>query len=249
MPGESEIHRRLKEQAFLWAYDRGFRCCALEVRAPHSSFIVDVAAIRFDRLENQPTVAIFECKQSRQDLDRDNGRRNELNATLLSLQERRKNLEHLLAVHYPSLRTSNSLFPEWSTFDFSSLDHKPYRRTIAKIKQIHRQLFGNTKFDLMSRYELSNLHYLVTTPSLLHEAEIPLGWGLLETDGNDEIIEKCVPVHVEQSGTHQWLERIAKAATRSNEKPIRGRSGRAGTLVPDGRGKNDVSCGRSRTCD
>jgi hypothetical protein len=223
MPGESEIHRRLKEQAFLWAFDRGFRCCAMEVRAPRSSFIVDLAAIRFDRIENQPMVAIFECKQSRQDLDRNNGRRNELKAALLNLQERREKLERLLAVHYPSLRISNSLFPEWSTTDFSSLQHKPYRRMVAKIEHIHRQMFENTKFDLMNRYKLSNLHYLVTTPGLLNEAEIPLGWGLLETDGNDQIIEKRLPVHVEQSDTHQWLERIAKAATRSNEKPIRER--------------------------
>jgi hypothetical protein len=223
MPGESELHRRLKEQTFLWAFDRGFRCCAIEVRAPRSHFIVDIAAIRYDRLQSQPTVAIFECKQSRQDLGRDNGRRNELEAILLSLQERRQKLERLLAVHYPSLRTSNSLFPEWSTFDFASLDHKPYRQTIAKIERIHRQLLGNTKFDLMSQYKLSNLHYLVTTPGLLHEAEIPVGWGLLETDGRGEIIERRLPVHIERSNTLQWLERIAKAATRHNEKPIRER--------------------------
>ena len=45
--GESETHRRLKEQVFLWAYDRGFRCCAMEVRAPRSSYRVDVAGFRF----------------------------------------------------------------------------------------------------------------------------------------------------------------------------------------------------------
>jgi hypothetical protein len=237
MPGESDLHRRLKEQAFLWAYDRGFRCCAMEVRAPRSSFIVDLAAIRFDRLQSEPTVAIFECKQSRQDLDRDNGRRDELKAALATLQERREQLERLLAVHYPSLQTSNCLFPEWSTFDFASLDHRPYRRTIAKIDRIQRQLFENTKFDLISRYKLSNLHYLVTTPGLLHEAEIPLGWGLLETDSNGEIIEKRLPVHVERTDTVQWLERIAKAATRYNERPIRERRGRSGVLRQRGLGE------------
>jgi hypothetical protein len=228
MPGESDLHRRLKEQTFLWAYDRGFRCCAMEVRAPRSPFIVDLAAIRIDRMQSDSTVAIFECKQSRQDLDRDNGRRNELKAALLTLQERRQQLERLLAVHYPSLRTSNCLFPEWSTFDFASLDHRPYRRTVAKIERIHRQLFENTKFDVMSRYKLSNLHYLVTTPGLLHEAEIPLGWGLLETDGNHEMIEKRLPVLIERNDAIQWLERIAKAATRYNQRTIRERWRSAG---------------------
>ena len=121
--GESELHRRLKEQTFLWAYDRGFRCSAMEVRAPGSRFRVDVAAIRLDRRQSESTVAVFECKQSREDLDRDNRRHSELKAKLRALQERRDKLEQLLAVHYPSLRTSDSLFPEWATFDFSAIDH------------------------------------------------------------------------------------------------------------------------------
>ncbi len=223
MPVESELHQRLKEQTFLWAYDRGYRCCAMEVRAPRTRFIVDVAAIRFSRTQSQPTVAIFECKQSRQDLERDNRRRNELRATLLDLQERRDKLERLLAIHYPALRVSDSLFPEWSAFDFSTLDHKPYRQTVDKIERIHRHLLGNTKFDLMSRYKLANVHYLVTIPGLLDEAEVPLGWGLLEGDGNDELFEKRLPVHVQQSETIQWMEQIAKASTRHNSKPIRER--------------------------
>jgi hypothetical protein len=221
--GESEMHRRLKEQAYLWAYERGFRCCAMEVRAPRSPFRVDVAAIRLDRRQGEPTVAVFECKQSREDLDRDNRRQSELQAALTTLQERRDKLEILLAVHYPSLRTSDSLFPEWATFDFSSIDHAAYRQTIRKIGHVHRQLFNHTKFDLMSRYKLGNLRYLVTTPGLLSEDDIPLGWGLLEADGDAVITERCVPTGFSGAETQEWLERIAKAATLQNVRPLRER--------------------------
>ncbi len=223
MAGESEMHRCLKEQTFLWAYDRGYRCCATEVRAPRSRFIVDFAGIRFDRLECQPTVAVFECKRTREDLERDNRRQSELTTRLKILQERRETLERLLAVHYPSLRASDSLFPEWSTFDFTSIDHASYRQTIAKIGHIHRQLLGHTKFDLMSRYKLGNLHYLVTTPGLLFEHEVPLGWGLLESDGTTEVDQKRLPVRFPGAASGQWLERIAKAASRDNLKLIRAR--------------------------
>ena len=143
----------------------------MEVRAPRSRFRVDVAAMRLDRMEGEPMIAVFECKQSREDLDRDNQRHLELQARLKALQERREKLERLLAVHYPSLRTSDSLFPEWATFDFSAIDHAAYRQITEKITRIHRQLFGNTKFDLMTRYKLGNLHYLVTTPELLTNAK------------------------------------------------------------------------------
>ena len=59
-----------------------------------------------------------------EDLDRDNQRHLELKSRLKALQERREKLERLLAVHYPSLRTSDSLFPEWATFDFSAIDQR-----------------------------------------------------------------------------------------------------------------------------
>jgi hypothetical protein len=216
--GESETHQRLKEQTFRWAYHRGFRCCAMEVRAPGSRFRVDVAAIRLDRRLGEPTVAVFECKQSREDLDRDNRRHSELEARLRTQQERRAKLERLLAVHYPSLRTSDSLFPEWATFDFTAIDHVGYRQTIQKITRIQRQLFGNTKFDLMTRYNLGNLHYLVTTPELLHEHEAPLGWGLIEVDGDDMAVEKCAPTRFSGTEPLRWLERIAKSATAQSAK-------------------------------
>ena len=222
------MHRRLKEQTFLWAYDRGFRCCAMEVRAPRSRFRVDVAAIRLDRTQGEPTVAVFECKQSREDLDRDNHRCSELTANLKILQERRNKLERLLTAHYPSLRTSDSLFPEWATFDFSAIEHTGYRQTIQKIACIHRQMFNNTKFDLMTRYRVGNLHYLVATPELLHEYEVPLGWGLLETDRKEMMIEKCAPTWFSGILSQQWLERIAKAATLQNTKLIRQRDSAEG---------------------
>ena len=168
----------------------------------------------------KPPLRYLECKQSREDLDRDNQRHHELQAQLKTLQERRAKLERLLAVHYPSLRTSDSLFPEWATFDFSAIDHAPYRQTIQKIACIHRQLFDNTKFDLMTRYKLGNIHYLVTTSGLLHEHEAPLGWGLLELDEKEVLIEKCIPTRFPGIEMQQWLERIARAATLQNIQPI-----------------------------
>jgi hypothetical protein len=220
MPGESEIHRRLKEQTFLWAYERGYRCCAVELRAPRSRFIVDVAGIRFDRMDGEPTVAVFECKQSRDDLERNNRRQSELKARLRILQERRETLERLLAIHYPTLRTTDSLFPEWSTFDFSTIDHASYRQTVQKIGRIHRQLFDNTKFDEMSRYKLGNLHYLVTTPGLLSPGELPLGGGLLEADGTAAICQKLAPTRFSRVDILEWLKRIAKAATRQRARAV-----------------------------
>jgi hypothetical protein len=216
--GESETHRRLKEQVFLWAYDRGFRCCAMEVCAPRSSYRVDVAGFRSDRKQKESMVAVFECKQSREDLFRDNRRQSELKSSLLALQDRREKLESLLALHHPSLQTSDSLFPEWATFDFTTIDHRAYKQTIQKIVRIQRQPLDNTKFDLITRYGLGNLHYLVTIPGLLDKREVPLGWGLLEVHENKKMTEQIVPTRFAGIETLQWLDRIAKAATAENKR-------------------------------
>jgi hypothetical protein len=211
--GESDTHRRLKELTLVWAYHRGYRCCAMEVRAPRSSYRVDVAGIRIDRKSALPTVAVFECKQSRNDLLRDNRRRDELRDRLAQLQERRIKLEALLAVHHPSLRTSDSLFPEWASFDFLALEHQGYRQTIRKIGQVQRQLLQNIKFDVVSHYQLGNLHYLVTPAAMIDPSEVPIGWGFLEVESDGTIIEKTIPTRFNLIGSSDWLVRIGQAST------------------------------------
>jgi hypothetical protein len=210
---ESDTHRRLKELTLLWAYRRGYRCCAMEVRAPRSSYRVDVAGIRIDRKPTVSTVVVFECKQSPNDLLRDNRRHDELRERLIQLQDRREKLESLLAVHHPSLRTSDCLFPEWTNFDFTTLDHQGYRQTIEKIGRVQRQLFQNIKFDLVTRYRLGNLHYLVAPVGMVDPAEIPIGWGFLEVGSDDVISQKTLPTRFNQIGATDWLERIGKAST------------------------------------
>jgi hypothetical protein len=192
----------------------------MEVRAPRSSYRVDVAGIRIDRKPAISTVAVFECKQSRNDFLRDNRRRDQLRDSLVRLQERREKLESLLAIHYPSLRTSDCLFPECATFDFTTLDHQGYRQTIQKIRRVQRQLLNDIKFDLVTHCQLGNLHYLVIPAGMVHPAEVPIGWGLLEVESGGPINEKNVPTRFQQSGHSDWLVRIAQASTTRQVKAI-----------------------------
>jgi hypothetical protein len=157
--------------------------------------------------------AVFECKQSWNDLLRDNRRRDELRDRLAQLQERRIKLEALLAVHHPSLRTSDSLFPEWASFDFLALEHQGYRQTIRKIGQVQRQLLQNIKFDVVSHYQLGNLHYLVTPAAMIDPSEVPIGWGFLEVESDGTIIEKTIPTRFNLIGSSDWLVRIGQAST------------------------------------
>src|SRR5205823_337444 len=137
---ETQNHRDLKRLALIWAQAHGYTCCALEVALPRSNFRADMAAYkpitRGDPEADEPPIgatAIFECKQSRADLLNDCSLALAASAELKSLHERRVTLERLLRVHHPSLANGDSLFAEWTSYNFESLNHRGYQDVLRKI--------------------------------------------------------------------------------------------------------------------
>lgn len=216
---ESWQHLNLKKFAARWAYANGFRCIAMEVRAPRSGFRVDVAAYRPGRRESparpthKPVAAIFECKQSRPDLLRDIAEIEGMREKLRELQQRRANLEGLLLTHHPSLRAGESLFPEWDTFAGEFLVHDGYQRLLTNIIRIQNQLQNCTKLAWITRYRLANLHYLVAPEKLVTLDEVPPGWGLLESAGGPELNLRQAAQFMQIKDSGFWLERIAQTAS------------------------------------
>jgi hypothetical protein len=210
---ETEEHWLLKRLALGWAYERGFNCISFEVRAPRSPYRVDVAGYRPAKDQESPIVALFECKQNRPDLDRDSVQTASVEIELRGLEERRQNLERLLAVHFPNARTPISLFPEWDPFDPEKLPHTGYRRLIRRITALQRKLEGNTKFERVSRYRLANLHFLVAPAGLVRSARVPPGWGLLEAIDHEWLEMRIQPRFYSITNEFAWLERICKTST------------------------------------
>lgn len=210
---ETEEHWLLKRLALGWAYERGFNCISFEVRAPRSPYRVDVAGYRPAKDQEPPIVALFECKQNRPDLDRDSAQTAAVEIELRRLQERRQNLERLLAVHFPNARTPSSLFPEWDPFDPEALPHSGYRRVIRRIMALQRKLNGNTKFERVTRYRLANLHFLVAPVGLVRSERVPPGWGLLEAVKDERLELRIQPRFYAITNGLDWLERICKNST------------------------------------
>ncbi|MCG3149307.1 MAG: hypothetical protein PCFJNLEI_02767 [Verrucomicrobiae bacterium] len=178
MPGETAAHRQLKHLAAEWARHEGFTGIASEVRLPKSAYRADVAAYKPAR--NQlGTTAVFECKQSRSDLLKDSYRRDATSMRLRQLDVRRQKLEELLKLHYPSLRSGDTLFAEFDAIHLAGFQHETYRRVLREIEILQRRLAGKTKFDKLTRYRCANLNYLVVEPDILAPEETPVGWGLL----------------------------------------------------------------------
>ena len=163
---------------------------APEVSFPHRKFRVDVAACAPARKvpSRRPVphvssvlkaAVVFECKQGRGDLIRDNKRRTLLSDRLKTLEARRHRLESLLHVHLPHLANGESLFPEYDSYRLREHNHTGYQKLLREIRLTKRGVLDGTKFDRLLSYRVANLHYLVAEESLIQPHELPANWGLL----------------------------------------------------------------------
>jgi hypothetical protein len=212
--GETDTHVRLKRLALLWAQANGYSACAAEVSLPKCRYRADVAAYRPE--PKQPGVtAIFECKQALPDLRHDNCCGAATRERLRSVNRRREVLERNLRVHYPTLRTGDSLFPEYDSHDFSAIGHHGYARVLRELTALQNRLNTGRKFECLVRYACANLFFLVLPNELFREEEVPFGWGaLVETDGSLALVRKPAWHDNAAENRLRFLQRIAMAGTR-----------------------------------
>jgi hypothetical protein len=223
--GETLKHSGLKALALAWAREQGMSLAAPEVSFPHRKFRVDAAACcpaRKAPSRQSPeaitsvlkAAAVFECKQVRSDLIRDNKRRDMIANRLRVLETRRVQLEALLQLHLPHLANGESLLPEFDSYRLREYRHAGYRKLVRDIAVAKRGVLQGTKFDRLFSYRLANLHYLVVEDELLEVHEVPTGWGLLVRTG-EELQLVCkpawqdIPVEVQLI----FLQRIAARKT------------------------------------
>ena len=212
--GETVAHAQLKRAAVLWAQAKGFSACAVEVSLPQSRYRADVAAYRPGRDGNDCT-AIFECKQALPDLRRDNCCVSSTRTRLEAVFRRRLVLEKHFRIHYPNLRVSDSLFPEFDSHDFATISHKSYTRVVRELQTLQRRLKLCTKLETLLRYRSANLFFIVVPEPLFRPAEIPVGWGaLIDGSGSLRVTQEPAFHENKQHQRIRLLERIAGAGTR-----------------------------------
>ncbi len=210
---ETEAHARLKRLSLLWAQAQGYNACAFEVSLPRSSYRADLAAYRPGPT---PVTAIFECKQARADLRRDNCCTAETRQRLEDLSRRRRVLERNLRVHYPALTIADSLFAEFHSHDFEAIGHRGYHRVVRELKSLQRRVIGCAKFETLVRYRCANLFFLVLPNDLYHQADVPMGWGaLVEKEDGLTLVQKPLWHETSPSCGIDLLVRIARAGTRA----------------------------------
>jgi hypothetical protein len=213
--GETDTHVRLKRLALLWAQAQDYSACAAEVSLPQCRYRADVAAYRPQPKQQPGVTAIFECKQALPDLRRDNCCGDKTRERLRSVNRRREVLEKHLRIHYPTLRTGDSLFPEYDSHDFSAIGHRGYSRVVRECSALQNRLDGGRKFECLIRYRCANLFFLVLPNELFCESEVPPGWGALVQSGESlALLRKPIWQDNSAETRFRFLQRIATAGTR-----------------------------------
>lgn len=212
--GETQTHGKLKRLALLWAQSQGYSACAMEVSLPRCRYRADVAACRPGSGDVGST-AIFECKQARPDMRRDNCDSGVTRHRLETVSKRRQVLEKHLRIHFPNLRIADSLFPEFDSHDFQAIQHRGYARVLRELSALQNRLHNCTKFDKLVRYRCANLFFLVLPAELFRDSEVPIGWGAL-VESSDTLTVARKPTFHENSfeARLRLLQRIAVAGTR-----------------------------------
>ena len=125
---------------------------------------------------------MIECKQSRADFLRDNRQVEKLLTLRVDLEGIRQSIEeHQIKRFEPQLRKEgSSLFPELDEWDFQKSRLPSYRKIMRRLRRVEGQLYGETKFHMIARYQLADRLYIAAPRGMIHFAELPVGWGLLE---------------------------------------------------------------------
>lgn len=209
--GETDEHKNLKRLAFLWARTAGLPLVGSEVRVPQSPYRADVVAMsRHPVTDREAHVALFECKQCRSDLLRDQADEPVIRAAAGAIAARVQMLREMLATHRPDLRRGESLFAEFDSYDFTGLRHDTLHQLEAEWEDLQRKLGTRVKFSRLHKYHSADYLYLVTEPGVLLPHEIPNGWGWLVRE-EEALVLKQKPVRHESSVERRraWLESLA----------------------------------------
>lgn len=217
--GETQAHRTLKRLALAWARTAGLVIAGVEVRIPHSGYRADVAAASRHPTGPEGRIALFECKQCRADLLRDQADEPMTRAQATALGARVDALRIAVASHRPDLRRGETLFPEFDAYDLAGLRHDTLHRLERELETMQQKLLTSVKFSRLHAYHAADLLYLVTEPGILEAHEVPNGWGWLVRDG-ECLVLATPPVRLETQPARRlaWLESIAIAGTRAEER-------------------------------
>lgn len=160
---------------------------------------------------------IVELRQRRKECWPDATNSSSLLPRYRELKEQRLKLEAGIREHEPELRRTDTLFPEFSDWDYERSRDPVYMETLRELKRVARALYKGTSFEAIRAASLADLLYLAVPAKAVHPYELADGWGLLwvTRDLKVHVAAKAEDQRCQPDNRLHLVQNVAQAASQA----------------------------------
>jgi hypothetical protein len=187
----------MKRAVLAWLAAGGPTGLALSVPTRISKYQADAAAFWSvpgrKRLMYPEKTVIVEIRKSREQCWPDCSRHEELLPLLRLEKEKKVAIESVIRKEEPELKDTDTLFPEYESWDYRRSRNKNYHSCLRRIEKIEHALYKGSRFEQIRRAHVADYLYLAVPEGTVAPQELADGWGLLfiRKDMSVEIVKEA----------------------------------------------------------
>ena len=213
--------REMKRAILGWLIPQKPSGAALSVPTRVSKYCADVAAFWSSpgkkRLMHPDKTLIVEIRRSREQCWPDCSRQEELLPLLREKKEEKASLETEIRKNEPELRETDTLFPEYESWDYKSSKNKKYQRCLRQLEDIEHALYKGSRFEQIRRAHVADYLYLAVPAGTVLPNELADGWGLINinSDMTTEVIKEADTWECPEINKLHLIQHIATSSKKS----------------------------------
>ncbi len=194
---------------------------ALTVPTRISKYCADVAAFWSSpgkkQIMHPKKTLIVEIRRSREQCWPDCSRQEELLPLLREKKEEKASFETVIRREEPELKETNTLFPEYESWDYKNSKNKKYHRCLRQLEDIEHALYKGSRFEQIRRAHVADYLYLAVPIGTVLPNELADGWGLINInqDMTTEVIKEADSWECPEINKLHLIQHIAAACKKS----------------------------------
>lgn len=212
---------QMKRAILAWLVPQKPSAVALTVPTRVSKYCADVAAFWSSpgkkRLMHPDKTLIVEIRRSREQCWPDCSRQEELLPLLREKKGKKASLETEIRKNEPELRETDTLFPEYESWDYKSSKNKNYQRCLRQLEDIEHALYKGSRFEQIRRAHVADYLYLAVPTGTVLPNELADGWGLINinADMTTEVIKEAESWECPEMNKLHLIQHIATGSRKS----------------------------------
>ena len=161
---------------------------ALNVPTRVSKYCADIAAFWSSpgkkHLMTPQQTMIIEIRRNREQCWPDCSRQEELLPLLRQKKAEKSSIEAEIRGNEPELKETDTLFPEYESWDYKGTKNRKYHKCIRQLEKIEHALYKGSRFEQIRRAYVADYLYLAVPAGTVLPEELADGWGLININSD-----------------------------------------------------------------